>query len=161
MALASQAETGDRVAGLGQFEGPKSREDAFDGLTASSFPAGSARGGWKGSSPLSAIAASIRSRISGFATACSSHCGIRAERAQDEGSEHDRDRPKDEISGHRHPAGAEKADGGKKLRRHDAARRMSRSAPKKDDCGTAYGATKISERHRHRYEVNPVYVEAP
>ena len=52
----------------------------------------------------------------------------------------------------------EKRAGQRRSRRHHAARRLSGGA-RSAAAGVAdiYGATEISERHRHRYEVNTAY----
>ena len=52
----------------------------------------------------------------------------------------------------------ERAPGGGRPRRHDAARRLSAPMLKPGShIAEIYGATEISERHRHRYEVNTAY----
>ena len=46
----------------------------------------------------------------------------------------------------------------RRSRRHDAARRLSGGARSRGSkVAEIYGATEISERHRHRYEVNTAY----
>ena len=44
--------------------------------------------------------------------------------------------------------------------RDDAARRLSGQADRQQPCRAIYGTTEISERHRHRYEVNVHYRDA-
>ena len=52
----------------------------------------------------------------------------------------------------------ERRAGGGRSRRHDAARRLSRrSQARLAASPRIYGETEISERHRHRYEVNTAY----
>ena len=49
------------------------------------------------------------------------------------------------------------ARGERRPRRHDAAGRLRRGARPGSRVAEIYGATQISERHRHRYEVNIAY----
>ncbi len=54
----------------------------------------------------------------------------------------------------------ERAPGRRRPRRHDAARRLyGRCSKPGSKIAEIYGATEISERHRHRYEVNTAYRE--
>ena len=66
-------------------------------------------------------------------------------------------------SGHRADDGMDQgqrsrdARGRRRSRRHDAARRLSGRAEPGSRVAEIYGANEISERHRHRYEVNVGY----
>ena len=122
-------------------------------------PAASARAAPRARSRRSATRARRRCRSSASASACSwrwsssraTCCGL-------DGRQLDRVRPDDAAPGGRPDARASAAS------RTRAARCASAPTPACSSAGTraadAYGATEISERHRHRYEVNNDYRDA-
>ena len=64
-------------------------------------------------------------------------------------------RPDDRVDARQR---AREAPGGRRSRRHHAARRLSRHCSSRGSrIAEIYGDTEISERHRHRYEVNTAY----
>ena len=73
---------------------------------------------------------------------------------------HDRDRREDAASRDSHTSGAGRKARQEELRRHDAVGCVPVRTRERDyRCGKLWCESITSERHRHRYEVNPEYVQ--